>query len=375
MNLYIDGVRVGRREDVRTGMSREGWWRVGGDALTGWPNRPTSDYFEGAVDEVAIYHHGLTAQRVADHYTQATGVVPNQPPTATFTVQQNELAIDVDAHDSGDPDGSIASYDWDWGDGTPHGSGVTASHTYTQSGTHDVTLTVTDDDGATASTSQSVEVSRPAVLVGSDKFERRLAGAWGDADLGGPWTPAGASNRFSVAQGQGRITANASTRGAEAYLSDLDEADLTGRVDFSTNKAVTGAGTSFAVVARHSDKSDYRFTLRIRDNGSVRLYVMRQVGGTSTRLGKAYLVPGLTYSAGKVLRLQFEVSGAPSASLKATVWKVGKKKPGAPQVVRTDSTPELADPGGLGLSGSVSGSTTNLPVQMRFDNLTVTSLD
>ncbi len=49
---------------------------------------------------------------------------------------------------SSDSDGSIISYDWDFGDGAT-GTGVTPSHTYATGGTYDVSLTVTDDGGAT----------------------------------------------------------------------------------------------------------------------------------------------------------------------------------------------------------------------------------
>jgi hypothetical protein len=42
--------------------------RVGGDRLSGWPSRPTSNFFAGVVDETAVYRTQLTGQRVAAHY-------------------------------------------------------------------------------------------------------------------------------------------------------------------------------------------------------------------------------------------------------------------------------------------------------------------
>jgi chitodextrinase len=48
-----------------------------------------------------------------------------------------------------DSDGSIASYAWAWGDGETS-TGAIASHTYAAGGLYPVTLTVSDDDGATA---------------------------------------------------------------------------------------------------------------------------------------------------------------------------------------------------------------------------------
>jgi len=56
-----------------------------------------------------------------------------------------------------DPDGYIASYDWDFGDGTT-GSGQTVTHTYKVPGVFNVRLTVADDLGATAALTQEQEV-------------------------------------------------------------------------------------------------------------------------------------------------------------------------------------------------------------------------
>jgi len=86
----------------------------------------------------------------------------NQPPTASFTVSPSEPEVDgsvvVDASGSSDTDGTIASYAWDLGDGTT-ASGTTAAHAYTAAGTYTVQLTVTDDDGATDTTTQTVTVT------------------------------------------------------------------------------------------------------------------------------------------------------------------------------------------------------------------------
>jgi len=88
----------------------------------------------------------------------------NQPPVARFTFSPtNPLVnqwITFDATSSYDPDGSIVSYAWDFGDGaTATGSRVTKR--YSAAGTYTVTLTVTDNRGATNSASQTITVTSP----------------------------------------------------------------------------------------------------------------------------------------------------------------------------------------------------------------------
>ncbi|MFW5926891.1 MAG: PKD domain-containing protein [Wenzhouxiangella sp.] len=106
------------------------------------------------------YGYGLIQAAAAVDYLggdSGGGGDTNEAPTASFSYSCTELACDFDASGSSDSDGSIASYDWDFGDGNT-GSGETVSHTYGGDGSYTVTLTVTDDDGATDSTSQLVSV-------------------------------------------------------------------------------------------------------------------------------------------------------------------------------------------------------------------------
>lgn len=83
-------------------------------------------------------------------------------PTASFTASCSEqnTTCSFDGSASSDPDGTIQSWAWDFGDGST-GSGETTSHTYAESGTYTITLTVTDNDGKTASTSRTVQAGPP----------------------------------------------------------------------------------------------------------------------------------------------------------------------------------------------------------------------
>lgn len=65
--------------------------------------------------------------------------------------------MSFNASNSYDSDGSITSYGWDFGDGS-NGSGITTIHTYENSGSYTVQLTITDDDGASDSITMVIEV-------------------------------------------------------------------------------------------------------------------------------------------------------------------------------------------------------------------------
>ena len=83
----------------------------------------------------------------------AIAIVPNQGPHAAFSSSPSPVlrgdAVSFDAGASVDTDGgSIARYEWDFGDGgDPVVAGPNPQHTYSFGGTYTVTLTVTDNEG------------------------------------------------------------------------------------------------------------------------------------------------------------------------------------------------------------------------------------
>jgi len=95
-----------------------------------------------------------------DDYTITVQQATNRPPVASFTYTANNLTVSFDASGSTDPDGTIASYSWNFGDGGT-GSLVKVNHTYSTAGTYLVTLVVTDNLGATGSQAQNVSVTSP----------------------------------------------------------------------------------------------------------------------------------------------------------------------------------------------------------------------
>ena len=84
----------------------------------------------------------------------------NQAPIADANNPYNGtvgVPLDFNGSHSSDPDGDIVAYEWNFGDNST-GTGVTPTHTYTAAGTYSVTLTVTDDMGATDSTTRTATI-------------------------------------------------------------------------------------------------------------------------------------------------------------------------------------------------------------------------
>ncbi|MCX6465542.1 MAG: PKD domain-containing protein [Pseudonocardiales bacterium] len=106
--------------------------------------------------------------------------VPNVPPTASVVATGcTDLSCSFTGAGSTDPDGTIASYAWDFGDGTTD-SVVAPSHAYAQAGTYTVTLTVTDNRGGQATASQEITVAvnqAPVAFRGAAGFNGNVAAA------------------------------------------------------------------------------------------------------------------------------------------------------------------------------------------------------
>lgn len=95
-------------------------------------------------------------------YLLTGGPQSNKAPMANFSAEPTSgeapLTVEFNASSSVDPDGTIDSYEWEFGDGFS-GSGETTTHTYHEGGDYQVNLAVTDDDGKTDYAQQTIDVA------------------------------------------------------------------------------------------------------------------------------------------------------------------------------------------------------------------------
>ncbi|HDN25664.1 MAG TPA: PKD domain-containing protein [Thioploca sp.] len=148
-----------------------------------------------------------------------TEPVANQSPIATFTVTPNfgeaPLQVNFNASGSSDPDGRIIQYQWASSDGQQT-LGLTPSLTFNKVGTHTVTLTVIDNNRATATAAQTVVVTestqpdplRPAFTVTPMQGEAPLT-----VNLNaGNSSPSAEISQYDWSTSDGQITSDRTSR-------------------------------------------------------------------------------------------------------------------------------------------------------------------
>jgi PKD repeat protein len=210
-----------------------------GDGSIGSGPTPSHAYGAGGSFTVALtVTDSDNLQDTATARVSVSDASGTQPPVADAGGPYNGktgLAIQFDGSGSTDPDGAIAGYDWDFGDGNGT-SGATPLHTYAAAGSYTATLTVTDDTGRSDSASTSVQVSDPVNQVPK-------------ADPGGPYT----------AQPGAAVTFDGTGS------SDSDGSVVAYAWDFGDGAA--GSGPAPAHV--YGADGDYLVTLIVTDDGGM----------------------------------------------------------------------------------------------------------
>jgi len=170
-----------------------------GDGTTSTQANPSHTYNAAGTYTVSLT---VTDNQGASDTVSTTATVSasNIAPTAAINGPYSgdaDVAVSFSSAGSSDSDGSIASYSWDFGDGTTS-TQANPSHTYTTAGSFTVTLSVTDDQGATDSMSTTATITGSTTPPPSGGLTNGVAQSISGAqDSENSYTvevPAGASN-------------------------------------------------------------------------------------------------------------------------------------------------------------------------------------
>jgi PKD repeat protein len=364
----------GRASADRDGSVRSWAWTFG-DGTTGTGATVSHTYAAAGT-----YTVGLTvtddagATGTTTRTVTVTAPAPNQVPTAAFTSAATGLTASVDGSGSTDPDGTVARWSWEFGDGST-ATGPTASHAYAAAGSWPVRLTVTDDAGATSTVTQTVTVTAPAgaPVLAQDAFGRTVGSGLGTADVGGAWTASAGGTRQSVTPGVAEMRLDAANQNTGSYLAGVNATATDVRTTFTLSSAPTGNGTYAYVTGRRvAGQGEYRVRVRVLPTGAVAVAASRLLGTAEAFPGGEVVVPGLTWKPGTALAVHLQVTGTGTTRVQATVWAAGSDEPATPTVDRTDTTAALQAPGGVGLTAHRPGGTTAVTA-VRFTGLTVTA--
>jgi PKD repeat protein len=365
MTLGTGGVSL---RDINAGDPEAPYFAAG----TGLNTTATHGFgdFQVTPDRLDFTFVRTTGGAFTDGFSLVRGPAPpNSPPVAEFAATPSGFTVGLDASASADTDGSITSYAWTFGDGTG-GIGATTQHTYAAQGTYPVTLTVTDDDGATDEVTQDVTVTSGGVVtLASDDFARTVSNGWGSADSGGSWTTTGRTGETSVGADAGRLTMSAAGRQPTASLNATTTTDLDLTYELAFSKRPSSR-VDTTMHLRRSSAGTYAGMVRLQANGSVRTSLYRAVtGGASTNISSDVTIPGLTYNVGDVLEVRAQAAGTSPTVLRTKVWKQGTPEPAAWTVTAQDSTAALQVPGAIGFASYLSGADTSAPVTASYDVL------
>ncbi len=166
--------------------------------------------------------------------TQSQTVIANAPPVASFVFVCNGLTCSFDGSGSRDPDGTITSYSWNFGNGVT-ASGPSVSDTYAAGGQYTVTLIVADNGGATNAESQTVIVNAPPVASFTFSCSAFTCTFYGSGSFDSDGTIASYAWQFGDSTAGTGVTVKHTYRAPGTYTVTLTVTDNGGAIGVQSN--------------------------------------------------------------------------------------------------------------------------------------------
>ena len=255
-------------------------------------------------------------------------VVSNQPPTAVMSATPSTgaapLTVTFDGSGSTDPDGTVTSWAWSFGDGF-FGTGAVTTHTYTTPGiTYTASLTVGDNGGASSTSTRSIVVNPPPPAAPSG-LTASLSGAvvvlnWQDnssnetafyiercegsgctnfAGLGAAWANVPTYNDYSVAAGRSyRYRVRAYNAGGYSPYSNIASIVTPPPPAAPTNLTAT-ALTGSSIGLKWTNRTTNQLSVRIErctGSGCTNFVQVAALAGTATTFTDNRLAARTTYT-------------------------------------------------------------------------------
>jgi PKD repeat protein len=222
-----------------------------GDGGTSTATNPSHTYASGGSYSVSLTvtdNGGATNTKT----TSVTVSSPtNTPPVANFSFTTSGLSANF-TDSSSDSDGTIASRSWNFGDaGTS--TATNPSHTYATGGTYSVSLTVTDNGGATNTKTSSVTVSGGGTVLSNGVPVTGLSATTGNTTA--VYTlavPAGATNLVFATSGSNGDADLYVKFGSAPTTSSYDCRPYTGSSSETCTFAAPQTGTYYVMVRAYA---------------------------------------------------------------------------------------------------------------------------
>jgi PKD repeat protein len=177
--------------------------------------------------------------------SQVVSVGPGQGPSADFTFSPSNPAMNQDIQFNGSTSRAgtghtLVRYDWNFGSGSPQ-SGVAVTKAYDTAGTYNVTLTVTDEVGQSATIAKSVTIGNTGSLTASftmSPSNPRVGNTVNFNGSGSTAAPGFTITSYAWDFGDGTTATGATSSHvyglAATYIVRLTITDSAGRTTFST---------------------------------------------------------------------------------------------------------------------------------------------